>query len=47
MLYERGNITVVPNSLDYSDTLKFGTLGAEIVCGIWAHIARQPIIHDK
>jgi hypothetical protein len=28
------NITVVPNSLDFSDTLKFGTLGAEIVCGI-------------
>jgi hypothetical protein len=28
------NITVVPNSLDFSDTLKFGTLGAEIVCGL-------------
>jgi hypothetical protein len=28
------NITVVPNSLDFSDTLKFGTLGAEAVCGI-------------
>jgi hypothetical protein len=28
------NITVIPNSLDFSDTLKFGTLGAEIVCGI-------------
>ena len=28
------NITVVPNSLDFSDTLKFGTLGAESVCGI-------------
>ena len=28
------NITVVPNSLDFSDTLKFGTLGAEFVCGI-------------
>ena len=28
------NITVVPNSLDFSDTLKFGTIGAEIVCGI-------------
>jgi len=28
------NITVVPNSLDFSDTLKFGALGAEIVCGI-------------
>ena len=28
------NITVVPNSLDFSDILKFGTLGAEIVCGI-------------
>jgi hypothetical protein len=27
-------VTVVPNSLDFSDTLKFGTLGAEIVCGI-------------
>jgi len=25
---------VVPNSLDFSDTLKFGTLGAEFVCGI-------------
>jgi len=24
------NITVVPNSLDFSDTLKFGTFGAEI-----------------
>ena len=28
------NITVVPNSLDFSDTLKFGTLGDEVVCGI-------------
>ena len=28
------NMTVVPNSLDFSDTLKFGTLGAEFVCGI-------------
>jgi len=28
------NITVVPNSLDFSDTLKFGTWGAEFVCGI-------------
>ena len=28
------NITVVSNSLDFSDTLKFGTLGAESVCGI-------------
>jgi hypothetical protein len=28
------NITVVPNSLDFSDLLKFGTLGAEAVCGI-------------
>ena len=28
------NITVVPNSLDFSDTLKFGTFGAESVCGI-------------
>src|SRR5215212_2214183 len=26
------NITVVPNSLDFSDALKFGTLGAGIVC---------------
>ncbi|MGN6350174.1 MAG: hypothetical protein ACTHL3_01780 [Candidatus Nitrosocosmicus sp.] len=26
------NITVVPNSLDFSDILKFGTLGAEFVC---------------
>jgi hypothetical protein len=38
------NITVVPNSLDFSDTLKFGTLGAEFVCGIgpgdFADIAR-------
>ena len=25
---------MVPNSLDFSDTLKFGTLGAEVVCGI-------------
>jgi hypothetical protein len=24
---------VVPNSLDFSDILKFGTLGAEFVCG--------------
>jgi hypothetical protein len=28
------NITVIPNSLDFSDILKFGTLGAEFVCGI-------------
>jgi hypothetical protein len=28
------NITVVPNGLDFSDILKFGTLGAECVCGI-------------
>jgi hypothetical protein len=28
------NITVVPNSLDFSDILKFETLGAELVCGI-------------
>ena len=28
------NITVVPNSLDFSDTLKFGAFGAEFVCGI-------------
>ena len=28
------NITVAPNSLDFSDILKFGTLGAEFVCGI-------------
>jgi len=28
------NITVVPNSLDFTDILKFGTLGAEFVCGI-------------
>jgi hypothetical protein len=27
------NITVVPNSLDFSDILKFGTLGDEFVCG--------------
>ena len=27
------NVTVVPNSLDFSDILKFGTLGAEFVCG--------------
>jgi hypothetical protein len=27
------NITVVPNGLDFSDILKFGTLGAEFVCG--------------
>jgi len=27
------NITVVPNSLDFSDILKFGTLGSEFVCG--------------
>lgn len=24
---------MVPNSLDFSDTLKFGTLGDEFVCG--------------
>jgi hypothetical protein len=28
------NITVIPNSLDFSDILKFGTLGAKFVCGI-------------
>ena len=28
------NITVVPNSEDFSDVLKFGTLGAGIGCGI-------------
>ncbi len=28
------NITVLPNSLDFSDILKFGTLGAQIGCGI-------------
>ena len=28
------NITMVPNSLDFSDILKSGTLGAEFVCGI-------------
>ena len=28
------NITVAPNSLDFSDILKFGTLGTEFVCGI-------------
>src|ERR671933_166551 len=26
------NITVAPNSLDFSDILKFGTLGAQIGC---------------
>jgi hypothetical protein len=31
------NITVVPNSLDFSDILKFGTLGAEFVCGGTGH----------
>jgi hypothetical protein len=31
------NVTVVPNSLDFSDLLKFGTLGAEFVCGIGTH----------
>ncbi|MGN6614432.1 MAG: hypothetical protein ACTHKC_05270 [Candidatus Nitrosocosmicus sp.] len=31
------NITVVPNSLDFSDILKFGTLGAEVVCGGIVH----------
>jgi hypothetical protein len=30
------NITVVPNSLDFSDILKFGTLGTEFVCGATA-----------
>jgi type IV secretory pathway VirB6-like protein len=39
-------IAVVPNSLDFSNTLKFGTLGAEFVCGI-GPLARQPIIRDK
>jgi hypothetical protein len=28
------NITVVPNSKDFGDILKFGTLGAQIGCGI-------------
>ena len=28
------NITVIPNSKDFSDILKFGTLGAQIGCGI-------------
>lgn len=28
------NITVVPNGLDFSDLLKFGTLGAGFVWGI-------------
>ncbi|MDQ6723353.1 MAG: hypothetical protein M3Z01_03700, partial [Thermoproteota archaeon] len=28
------NITVMPNSKDFSDILKFGTLGAQIGCGI-------------
>jgi hypothetical protein len=28
------NITVVPNSKDFSDILKFGTVGAQIGCGI-------------
>ena len=28
------NITVIPNSLDFSDILKFGTLGAQIGCEI-------------
>jgi len=28
------NITVVPNSKDFSDILKFGTAGAQIGCGI-------------
>lgn len=27
------NITMVPNGLDFSDILKFGTGGAEFVCG--------------
>jgi hypothetical protein len=28
------NITVLPNSKDFGDVLKFGTLGAQIGCGI-------------
>ena len=28
------NITVLPNSNDFSDVLKFGTAGAQIGCGI-------------
>jgi hypothetical protein len=28
------NITVIPNSKDFSDILRFGTLGAQIGCGI-------------
>jgi hypothetical protein len=28
------NITLIPNSKDFSDILKFGTLGAQIGCGI-------------
>jgi hypothetical protein len=28
------NMTALPNSLDFSDILKFGTLGAGIGCGI-------------
>jgi hypothetical protein len=28
------NITVLPNSKDFSDILKFGTAGAQIGCGI-------------
>ena len=28
------NITVIPNSKDFSDILKFGTMGAQIGCGI-------------
>src|SRR3954451_12859362 len=28
------NITVLPNSKDFSDILKFGTVGAQIGCGI-------------
>ncbi len=28
------NITVLPNSKDFGDILKFGTLGAQIGCGI-------------
>jgi len=28
------NITVLPNSKDFGDILKFGTLGSQIGCGI-------------
>ncbi|MGN6707870.1 MAG: hypothetical protein ACTHKF_00785 [Candidatus Nitrosocosmicus sp.] len=32
------NISVVPNSLDFGDILKFGTLGAQIGCNIDSNI---------